>query len=125
MPWYPAFATIVAPAWTFPSPTGRTRSAAAGPAASHRSFDVLYLFPQFFDLRFNFQSDSGDGQRFTFHARGLGKHGVGFAMHFLQQEIEFLTKLAGAIQQLAELLQVAAQAVQFFADVAALRQHGR
>jgi hypothetical protein len=32
-------------------------------------------------------------------------------MHFLQQEVEFLSKLSGAVEQLGELLQVAAQTV--------------
>ena len=76
-----------------------------------RSFDVLHLLAQFFDLRFYFQRQAGDGQRFTFDARRLRKHGVGFAMHFLQQKIEFLAEFAGTIEQLGELLEVAAQAI--------------
>src|SRR5438874_5810653 len=46
-------------------------------------------------------------------------------MHLLQQKIQLLAQFARAIQQFCELLQVAAQAVQFFTDVAALRKQRR
>src|SRR6267142_1775331 len=43
-------------------------------------------------------------------------------MHFLQKKIELLAEFARAVQQFPKLLQVATQAIQFFADVAALGQ---
>src|SRR5271157_3664595 len=100
-----------APTSIFPSPTARKLSAAAAQTRSSRSFDVLYLFPQFFDFRLDLQRNSRNRQRFAFHAGRLRKHGVRFALHFLKQEIQFLAQLPGAVQQLRELLQVAAQPV--------------
>src|SRR5260370_28932833 len=99
-----------------PLPTAPTRSTAAARSQSPSSFDVLHLLPQFFDLRLDFQRHSSNRQRFAFHAGRLREHGVGLAMHFLQQKIQFLPELAGSVQQLGELLQVAPHAVSFFTD---------
>src|SRR6266446_4794638 len=88
----------------FPIPTAPTRSIAAARSQSRCSFDVLHLLPQFFDLRLDFQRDSSDCQCFAFHAGRLREHGVGLAMHLLQQKIQFLAELSGAVQQLGELL---------------------
>src|SRR5262249_49685821 len=43
---------------------------------------------------------------------------------FLQQKVEFFPEFASTVEQLVELLQVAAQTVELFADVAAFGQHG-
>src|SRR5208282_1031902 len=107
----PAAPTPSAPASISPSPTARTRSRPAVQSRFPRSFDVLHLFPQFLDFRFDLQRDSRDCQGFAFHAGRLGKHGVRLALHFLEQEIEFLAEFAGAVQQLRKLLQMAAQSV--------------
>ncbi len=46
-------------------------------------------------------------------------------MHLLQQKIQFLAEFSGAVEKLCKLLQVATQAIEFFADVAALcKQRG-
>src|SRR5580704_6378178 len=111
-----------APAWTFPSPTGRTRSKSAAQSRTRLSFDVLHLFAQFFDLGAYLQRQRGDGERFAFHSRRLGEHRVRFAMHFLEQEIEFFPELARSVEQFCELLQMAAQTIELFADIAALGQ---
>src|SRR2546426_12712508 len=104
----PGFA---APKWISPIPTAPTRSTPAARSQSPCSFDVLHLLPQLFDLRLDFERYSGDRQGFAFHAGGLREHGVGFAMHLLQKKIQLLPQLAGTVQQLGELLQVATQAV--------------
>src|SRR5882724_3638159 len=99
--WYRAVREFSGRAWTFPSRTDPKRSVRAGRVwcSYRRSFDVLYLLAQFFDLRFAF--DTGR----------LGKHGVGLAMHFLQQEVEFFSEFSGTLEQFGELLQMAAQAI--------------
>src|SRR5580704_1908758 len=96
--WSRAAREFSALAWTCPIPKAPTQSTPAARSLCPCSFDVLYLFPQFFDLRLDLQGQSGDGQRFAFDARRLGEHGVGFAMHFLQQKIQFLSQLARAVQ---------------------------
>src|SRR5882757_2875262 len=123
--WSPAAPELSVPALICRSPTARKKSAPAARFASSRSFDVLDLFTQFFDLRFDFQRQPSNGQCFALHARRLRKHGVGFAMHFLQQEIQFFAEFPRAVEQLRELLQVAPQAVELFADVAAFGEQRR
>src|SRR5258708_3437196 len=110
-PWFPASATTAAPAWIFPIPMGQKQSTPAAREPCHRSFDVLYLFPQFFDLRFHFKADAGNFQGFALDARSFRKHGVSFAVHLLKEEIQFLAELASSIQQFPELQQMATQAV--------------
>src|ERR1700742_1729622 len=122
---FPAIPESSGPAWTFPSPTDRTRSKSAAHFRTRWSFDVLHLFAQFFNLRADFQRQRGDGERFVLHARRFREHGVRFAMHFLEQEIELLAEFAGAVEQFAELLQMAAKTIEFFADVAALGEQRR
>src|SRR5882672_10177890 len=113
-----------APEWTFPIPMGPKRSTPVAQFLSPCSFDVLYLLPKFFDFRFYFQRESGDGQRFAFDARRFGEHGIGFTMHLLQEKIQFFAEFACAIEQLSELLHMTSQTVQFFADIAAFRKYG-
>src|SRR5579871_3972237 len=95
-----------APAWIFPSPTGRIRSKSAAHFRTRWSFDVLHLFAQFFNLGADFQRQRRDGERFAFHSRRFGEHRIRFTMHFLEQEIELLAEFAGAIEQFRELLQM-------------------
>src|SRR6266404_3753784 len=121
-PSFRASARSAAPKSISPTPTVRKRSTPSDCFPCPRSFDVLYLLPQFFDFRFDFEADSGNGERLAFHTRSFRKHRVRFAMHFLQQKIQLLAQFARAIQQFSKLQQVAAQAVEFFADVAAFRQ---
>src|SRR5882724_1762730 len=111
--WYRAVREFSGRAWTFPSRTDPKRSVRAGRVwcSYRRSFDVLYLLAQFFDLRFDFERQAGNGQRFAFDTGRLGKHGVGLAMHFLQQEVEFFSEFSGTLEQFGELLQMAAQAI--------------
>src|SRR2546430_7943383 len=109
--WCWAAPGFAAPKLIFPIPTAPTRSTPAARSQSACSFDILYLLAQFFDLRFDFQRHSGDGQRFALHAGRLGEHGVGLAMHLLQKKIKFLPQFPCAVQQLGELLQVTLEAV--------------
>src|SRR5215468_5622352 len=90
-----------------------------------RSFDVLYLLPKFFDFRFDLKAQAGNGQRFAFHSRRLGKHRVCFSVHFLKQEIELFAKFTSTVQQFPELLQVAPQTIKFLANVTSLSKNGR
>src|SRR5579862_6611083 len=54
------------------------------------SLDVLHLLAQFLDFRLNFQSNPRDFQPFFLRSRRLGKQGIRFALHFLQQKIALL-----------------------------------
>src|SRR5438132_8332391 len=109
--WCRAAPEFVAPKSIFPIPTAPTRSTPAARSQSACSFDVLDLFAQFLDLRLDFERHPCNRQRFAFHAGRLGEHGVGLAMHLLQKKIQFLSQLAGSVQQLGELLQMTLQAV--------------
>src|SRR5258708_39225256 len=111
MAWCRAIPGFAAPESIFLIPTARTRSTPAAQSLSTCSFDVLYLLPQFFDLRLDLQRQARDCQRFAFHAGRLGQHGIRLAMHFLEKKIQFLTQLPGSVQQFGELLQVTSQAV--------------
>src|SRR4029077_3917665 len=104
----PGFA---APKSIFPTPTAPTRSAPAAQSLSPCSFDVLYLLPQFLDLRLDLQRQSGDRQRFVFHAGRFGQQGVRFALHLLQKKIQFFSLLAVADEMLRKLLQMTPQPV--------------
>src|SRR5260370_18010472 len=109
----------------FPILTAPKRSTPAAQSLSPCSFDVLYLLPQFLDLRLNLQRQARDCQRLAFHTGRLGQHGIRLAMHFLQKKIQLLPQLARAVKQFPELLQVPPQPVQFFTDISALRKHRR
>src|ERR1700739_5034888 len=89
-----------APELIFPIPTGPKRSTPAARPQSRRSFDVLHLLAEFFDFRFDFESQSGDSEGFAFYSGSFGKQGVGLAMHLLQKEIQFLAQLTRSVQQL-------------------------
>src|ERR1700704_4198573 len=108
-PSFPASAICAGPKSISPNPTARKRSKPSDCFRVPRSFDVLYVLTQFFNLRLDFKSDSGDRKRLALHAGRLRKHRVRFPMHFLQQKVELLAELPRAIQQFPELLQVAAQ----------------
>src|SRR6266568_3881856 len=82
----------------FPILTAPTRSTATARSRSACSFDVLHLLPQLFDLRLDFQRHSRDREGFAFHAWRLREHGVGLAMHLLQQKIQLLPQLPGSVQ---------------------------
>src|SRR5579859_5986135 len=99
----PASAKCAAPRSISPSPRARKRLKPSDCFRVPRSFDVLYLLTQFFDLRFDLKSDSRNGERFALHAGRFRKHRVRFAMHFLQQKVQLLTQLTRTIQQFAEL----------------------
>src|SRR5579859_1542400 len=90
----PASPKFSAPASIFPIPTGQKQSAPAGQALSPRSFDVLHLLPQFFNLGLDFQSQPGDGKGFAFDAGRFRKKRVGLAMHFLEEKVQLLPHLA-------------------------------
>src|SRR5882672_6664028 len=122
-PSFPASAKPAAPKSISPTLTGRKRSKPSARFPVPCSFDVLYLLAQFFNLRLDFEPEPGNRQCLIFHARRFRKHRVRFAMHFLQKKIELFAEFARPIQQFPELLKVAAQAVQLFADVAALSQN--
>src|SRR5579859_5087649 len=124
-PSFPASAKCAGPKSISPNPTARKRSKPSDCFLVRRSFDVLYLLAQFFNLRFDFEANSRNRERFAFHSGRFRKHGVRLAMHLLQQEIQLLAELARAVKQFPKLLQVAAQTVQLFADVAALGKYRR
>src|SRR5918911_1737484 len=66
--------------------------------------NVLHLLPQLLHLRLDDERRLLDRQ-----VGGLGEHRVGLAVQLLQQEVEPLADLAGAVDAGAELLHVAAQ----------------
>src|SRR5260370_8763562 len=109
--WCRAVPGWAATEWIFPIPTAPIRSITAAQSLSRCSFDVLYLLPQFFDLRLDLQRQAGDGQGLAFHAGRFGQHRIRLTMHFLEKKIQFLTQLPGSVQQFGELLQVTSQAV--------------
>src|SRR5260370_28465686 len=102
---------FAAPTSISPIPKAPTRQTAAARSESPCSFDVLHLLAEFFNLRFDFERDTGDGQSFTLDAGRLGEHGVGFAMHLLQKKMKFLSQLADSIQPRGKLRQLAPQSV--------------
>jgi hypothetical protein len=110
-PSFPASAKSAAPKSIFPTPTVRKRSTPSDCFLCPRSFDVLYLLPQFFDFRFDFEAYSGNGKRFVFDARRLREHRIRLPMHFLQKKIQFLAKFSSPVEQLSKLLQMAAQTI--------------
>src|SRR5215475_14630145 len=124
-PSLPASVKYAALMWICLTPTARKRSKPSEQFPVRYSFDVLYLLPQFFNLRLDLQPQSRDGQRFALDTWCFGKHRVRFAMHFLQEKIEFLAELPRPVQQLSKLMQVAAQTVELFTDIASLRQDRR
>src|SRR6202030_1065956 len=107
-------------AWTSRSQTAPTRSV---PAAGQRSFDVLNLLAQLFDLGLDFEREPRDFEPFRFVAWSLREKRVRFALHFLQKKIELLADVARIGEQRFELLHVAAQAGDLFAHVTALRRN--
>ncbi len=68
-----------------------------------QSFEVLHLFPEFFDLRLHFQSQPRHFQSFGLRPGHFGKQRVGFALHFLEQEIQFLADFRGAVENSLKL----------------------
>src|SRR5438128_11431744 len=97
-PSFPASAKSAAPKSIFPTPTVRKRSTPSDCFLCPRSFDVLYLLPQFFDFRFDFEAYPGNGKRFALHARSLREHRIRLPVHFLQKKIQFFAQFARAIQ---------------------------
>src|SRR5260370_39078695 len=95
--WCRAVQGCAAPESIFTLPTAPIRSITAAQSLSRCSFDVLYLLPQFFDLRLDLQRQAGDGQGLAFHAGRFGEHGVGPAMHLLQKKIQLLPQLARTV----------------------------
>ncbi len=77
-------------------------------------FGVLDLFLDAVDGGFDFDDFAGDGG-----VAGLRAHGVGFAEHFLGDELEFAAGGFVGVGEDTELLDVACEAAEFFADVAA------
>src|SRR5450631_2835909 len=109
-------------AWTCPNRKVRKQSRRADRDRAQRSFDVLYLFAKFFDFGADLEGQTGDGQGLGFYAGSFGQHGVGFAMHFLEQEIELLAEFACAVEKFCKLLEMTSQPVELFADVAAFSE---
>src|SRR5208337_410265 len=93
--WFRAAPESSEPRSIFRSPRAPTRSTPAAKPFLARSFDVLHLFPQFFDFGFDFERKAGNRQRFALHAGCFRKHGIGFAVHFLEQKIKFFAEFAG------------------------------
>ncbi len=81
------------------------------------SLQVLHLLAELFDDHLHL-----DGMQGLRRRGGFGGQGVGFAIHFLEQKVETATDLSSALELMIKLLDMGAQAIQFLADVAALRQ---
>ena len=88
-----------------------------------RSFDVLHLFADLFDLGFYFQAKFGHLQALALRSGRFRKQGVGFALHFLKQKIELLANVRGGSKEGFELPDMTCEAREFFGDVAALGGH--
>src|SRR5438552_13759551 len=97
MPSSPASAKCAGPRSISPSPTARKRLEPSDCFRVPHSFDVLYLFAQFFNLRFDLQPNSSDRERFALHSGRFRQHGVRFTVHFLQQKIQLLAEFARAV----------------------------
>src|SRR5437764_7766056 len=68
-----------------------------------RSLEVQRLLPDFLDSGLPRQRQIGDPQTQLADAVGLRQHGVGFAIHLLQQEVDLLAYFAAGIEDLAQL----------------------
>src|SRR6185437_6908718 len=116
--WCLAAPEFFAPEWICRNPRARRRSE---PAAPGRSFDVLHLLAQFFDLRFDFERETRDLQPGGAAARRFREQRIRLALHFLKQKIELFAGVGGAREQRLELLRVACQSREFLGDIGALR----
>src|ERR1700676_3608635 len=83
----------------FPTPTVPKQSTPAAQSLYSRSFDVLHVLAQLFNLRFDFQREPRDFQGFALDAGSFREQRVGFALHFLEKKIQLFSKLSRAIQQ--------------------------
>ena len=88
------------------------------------SFEVHDLLASFFDFGFHGEAEFGDLGALAGDACGFGEQGVGFAIHFLKQEVEFLAGFSASDEDIAEVLDVGFHAGDLFGDVAALDQQG-
>src|ERR1700679_4298080 len=84
---------------------------------------ILHLFAGFFDLRFHSQAQISNSLTVPAHPAGLGKQGVGLAIHLLQQKIELLAHLAVGLQQRMKMLDVGAETGDLFFHITALGEH--
>src|SRR5690606_824342 len=85
------------------------------------SLDVLHLFLDAVDRAFDFDDGAADGG-----VVALAADGVGFAEHFLGDEVEraAVGGVAGALDVLRELIEMARQAAEFLVDVGPLGEDG-
>jgi hypothetical protein len=86
-----------------------------GAETRDRSFDILHLLAQFFQLRFHADDDLADGEKVR-----LVADRVRLAEHFLEQEVQRAADRFVLGELAEELVEMAAQARHFLGDVAAV-----
>src|SRR5262245_11323650 len=111
-----------------PEPEGpemmKTEIMGGGKSTLSFSFQVKRLFADFFDAGFGCQGQVGYAQAQFAEAGALGQNCVGFAVHFLQQEIQLFAGFAARVEDLIHLAGVDLQTRNLFADIAAVSQQG-
>src|SRR5579863_1605043 len=85
-------------------------------------FKIERLLADFFDRGLGGQRQFRNLQRRLARPAGLGKDRIGFAIHLLQQKVEFLAGLSSRIQKPGQLSGVNLQARQLLLDIAAIGQ---
>src|ERR1019366_8189814 len=79
----PELPTSSPPMWTSPSRTARKQCTPAAVVNGPSSFDVLRLFAEFLNIRFDFECEAGDRQALGLYAGSLGEQRIGLPLHFL------------------------------------------
>src|SRR5580658_3243904 len=67
------------------------------------SFQIERLLANFFDRRFGGDRQFRNPEASFARAAGLRKNRIGLSIHFLQQEVQFLSGLASGLKHAAEL----------------------
>src|ERR1051325_9868392 len=86
-------------------------------SSSFTLLDILNLFAKFLDLCLDRQA-----RLLNYKIRRFRKRRVGFAIEFLQKEIQHLAGFAGSIECLLKLRQVTAQTDHLLTHVTAIRE---
>src|SRR5215213_4847910 len=97
----------------FPAPDGPETMNSV--PSEWKLLDILYLFADALELRFQFYDKRPDGRR----AR-LRTHGVDLAEHLLGEEVELLARGLASLDRLSGLVEVMPEPGQLLGDVAFL-----